>query len=91
MFSVEEATVINVKRCCHGIIALYAVVDNPASDAFSLRRCLQPHGIGHLPDVEGDAPAKTSKSYPIGYFHIDITEVRTEQGKRHMFVVIDRM
>jgi len=25
-----------------------------------------------------------------GYFHIDIAEVRTEQGKLHMFVAIDR-
>lgn len=48
-------------------------------------------GIGRLPDVEGDKPAKRKfKSYPIGYFHIDIAEVRTEQGKLHMFVAIDR-
>uniref|UniRef100_UPI001FE0F2E9 DDE-type integrase/transposase/recombinase n=1 Tax=Rhizobium ruizarguesonis TaxID=2081791 RepID=UPI001FE0F2E9 len=44
-----------------------------------------------LPDVDGDKPAKKKfKSYPIGYFHIDIAEVRTEQGKLHMFVAIDR-
>jgi hypothetical protein len=56
-----------------------------------LHRCLQRHGIGRLPDVEGDKPAKRKfKSYPIGYFHIDIAEVRTEQGKLHMFVAIDR-
>lgn len=41
--------------------------------------------------MEGDRPAKRKfKSYPIGYFHIDIAEVRTEQGKLHMFVAIDR-
>jgi hypothetical protein len=35
-----------------------------------------------LPDVEGDKPAKRKfKSYPIGYFHIDIAEMRTEEGK----------
>jgi hypothetical protein len=35
----------------------------------SLHRCLQRHGIGRLPDVEGDKPAgKKFKSYPIGYF-----------------------
>ena len=27
---------------------------------------------------------------PIGYFHIDIAEVRTEQGKLYLFVAIDR-
>jgi hypothetical protein len=56
-----------------------------------LHRCLQRHGIGRLPDVEGDKPEKKKfKSYPIGYFHIDIAEVRTEQGKLHMFVAVDR-
>jgi hypothetical protein len=56
-----------------------------------LHRCLQRHGISRLPDVEGDKPAKKKfKSYPIGYFHIDVAEVRTEQGKLHMFVAVDR-
>lgn len=54
-------------------------------------RCLQRRGIGRLPDVEGDRPArKKFKTCPIGYFHIDIAEVRTEQGKLHIFVAIDR-
>jgi transposase InsO family protein len=35
-------------------------------------------------------PKKKFKSYPIGFFHIDITEVRTEEGKLHLFVAIDR-
>jgi transposase InsO family protein len=57
----------------------------------SLHRCLQRHGIGRLPDVDGDKPArKAFKVYPIGYFHIDIAEVQTEQGKRYLFVAIDR-
>lgn len=57
----------------------------------SLHRCLQRHGSGRLPDVEGDKPAKKKfKAYPIGFFHVDIAEVRTEQGKLHMFVAIDR-
>ena len=57
----------------------------------SLHRCLQRHGISRLPETAGDKPAeKRFKPYPIGYFHIDIAEVRTEQGKLHMFVAIDR-
>ena len=57
----------------------------------SLHRCLQRHGINQLPDVEGDKPAKKRfKTYPIGFFHIDIAEVRTEEGKLHLFVAIDR-
>jgi hypothetical protein len=44
-----------------------------------------------LPEVEGDKPDKRKfKSYPLGYFHIDIAEVRAEQGKLHLFVAINR-
>lgn len=57
----------------------------------SLYRCLQRHGTGRLPDVEGDGPAKKKfEAYPIGIFHMDIAEVRTERSKVHMFVAIDR-
>lgn len=33
---------------------------------------------------------KKFKSYPIGFFHIDIAKVSTEGDKRHLFVAIDR-
>ncbi len=57
----------------------------------ALHRCFQRHGINRLSDVEGDKPArKKFKQYPIGYFHIDIAEVRTEQGKLYLFAAIDR-
>jgi transposase InsO family protein len=57
----------------------------------SLHRCFQRHGIERLPEVEGNkAPKKKFKAYPIGYFHIDIAEVRTTEGKLHLFVAIDR-
>ncbi|MCG8653451.1 MAG: DDE-type integrase/transposase/recombinase, partial [Pirellulales bacterium] len=39
--------------------------------------------------VEGNKPKKRFKEYPIGYIHIDIAEVRTDDGKLHMFVAID--
>jgi IS30 family transposase len=57
----------------------------------ALHRCLQRHGISRLPDVT-DKPSKKSrfKPYPIGYFHLDITEVQTEEGKLYLFVAIDR-
>lgn len=43
----------------------------------SLYRCLQSHGISRLPEV-GDKPVKRKfKRYPIGFFHIDIAELRT--------------
>jgi transposase InsO family protein len=44
-----------------------------------------------LPEVDGDKPVrKTFKSYPIGYFHIDIAEVQTVEGKLYLYVAIDR-
>jgi hypothetical protein len=57
----------------------------------SLHRCFQRHGISRLPDTEGDEPQCSKfKRHPIRYFHIDIAEVRTEEGKFHLFVAIDR-
>jgi hypothetical protein len=56
-----------------------------------LHRCLQRHGISRLPDVEDGKGAKRKfKTYPIGYFHIDIAEVRTAEGKLYLLVAIDR-
>ncbi len=42
--------------------------------------------------MEGSAKPNRKKfeRYPIGYFHIDLTEVRTVEGKLHLFVAIDR-
>ena len=51
----------------------------------------QRHGISRLPSIEADKPKKRFKTYPIGYVHIDIAEVRTEDGKLYMFVAIDRV
>jgi transposase InsO family protein len=57
----------------------------------SLHRCLQRYGVSCLPEIEGDKPSKkTFKSYPIGYFHIDIAEVQTAEGKLYLYVAIDR-
>src|SRR5881398_2315207 len=57
----------------------------------SLHRCLERHGISRLPEVDGDKPkTKRFADYAIGYFHIDIAEVRTEEGKLYLFVAIDR-
>ena len=47
----------------------------------SLHRCLQRHGISRLPDTREKPAKKKFKQYPIGYFHIDIAEVRTDEGK----------
>jgi hypothetical protein len=71
------------------LYALQATI--PHLTRSSLHRCLQRHGISRLPSVEGEVSAKRKfKAYPIGYFHIDIAEVRTAEAKLYMFVAIDR-
>src|SRR6202049_4326773 len=90
----EEAIVIAFRR--HTLLplddCLYALQPTiPHLTPSSLHRCLQRHGISRLPQVEGDTPDRcTFKAYPIDYFHIDIAEVRTEEGKLYLFVAIDR-
>jgi transposase-like protein len=71
------------------LYALQATI--PHLTRSSLHRCFQRHGISRLPDVDGDRSVrKKFKAYAIGYFHIDIAEVRTEQGRLYLFVAIDR-
>jgi transposase-like protein len=90
----EEAIVVAFRK--HTLLplddCLYALQATiPHLTRSSLHRCYQRHGISRLPEVEGDKPAKQAfKKYPIGYFHIDIAEVRTEEGKLYLFVAIDR-
>ncbi|OSQ49370.1 IS481 family transposase [Thalassospira alkalitolerans] len=90
----EEAIVVALRK--HTLLplddCLYALQPTiPHLTRSSLHRCFQRHGISRLPDVEGDKPVKKKfKSYPIGYFHIDIAEVRTAEGKLYLTVAIDR-
>ena len=71
---------------------LYALQASiPQLTRSALHRCFQRHGISRLPDLDGQRPAKKKfKAYPIGYFHIDLTEVRTEEGKLYLLVAVDR-
>ena len=72
---------------------LYALQASiPRLTRSSLHRLFQRHDISRLPDMDGDKKPKRKKfkQYPIGYFHIDIAEVRTEEGKLYMLVAIDR-
>src|ERR1044071_1648951 len=71
---------------------LYALQPTiPSLTRSSLHRCLQRHGISRLPETDGNKPQRFRfKPYPIGFFHIDIAEVRSEQGKLHLFVAVDR-
>jgi transposase InsO family protein len=91
----DEAVVVAFRR--HTLLplddCLYALQATiPHLTRSSLHRCFQRHGISRLPEVGGNKPSKRAfKSYPIGYIHIDIAEVRTEEGKLYLFVAVDRL
>lgn len=90
----EEAMAVAFRR--HTLLplddCLYALQATiPHLTRSSLHRLFQRQKISRLPEVEGKKPSKKKfRSYPIGYFHIDIAEVRTEEGKLYLFVAIDR-
>jgi len=72
----------------HGLLCTGACSDEPC-------RAIGPSDngecISRLPEVGGDKPAKKKfKRYPIGYFHIDLAEVQTAEGKLYLYVAIDR-
>jgi transposase InsO family protein len=90
----EEAACIAFRK--HTLLplddCLYALQSSiPHLTRSSLHRLFQRHEISRLPEVEGEkASKKKFKKYPIGYFHIDIAQLRTEEGRLYLFVAIDR-
>lgn len=90
----DEAMVVAFRR--HTLLplddCLYALQATiPYLTRSALHRCLQRHGISRLPDSEGNKPKRLLfKRYPIGFFHLDIAEVQTAEGKQHLFVAIDQ-
>ena len=93
MLVVQEAIVVAFRRhtlplgdCLY---ALQATI--PGLARSSLHRYLQRRGISRLPSVEGEQTARRKfKTYPLGFFHVDIAELHTEEGKLHIFVAVDR-
>ena len=72
-------------------LPLRPAADNPAPDA------LVPSSVSATPRHQPIAPGRRRKeprskfkTYPIGFFHVDIAEVQTAQGKLYLFVAIDR-
>ncbi len=90
----EEAMCVAFRR--HTLLplddCLYALQASiPHLSRSALHRLFQRHDISRLPEIEGDRPKRSRfQRYPIGYLHIDIAELRTEDGKLWMFVAIDR-
>lgn len=90
----EEAVCVAFRR--HTLLplddCLYALQATiPHLSRSALHRLFQRHEISRLPDMEGEKPKRAKfKRYPIGFVHIDIAEMRTEEGKLYLFVAIDR-
>ena len=71
---------------------LYALQPSiPHLTRSALHRCLQRHGISRLPDPAGGKPKRQRFTrYPLGFFHMDVAEVQTAEGKLYLFVAMDR-
>ena len=90
----EETLIVAFRR--HTLLplddCLYALQATiPHLTRSSLHRLFQRHGINRLPSVEGPLPRRQFRAYPLGYVHIDLAEVWTEEGKLYLFVAIDRV
>lgn len=90
--AIEEAAIVALRVQARlplddVFVALKDVI--PHLTRSSLHRCLLRHGISRLPKVDREKP-KRFKAYEIGYFHIDIAELRYEGGKAYLFVAVDR-
>jgi len=90
----EEAACVAFRK--HTLLplddCLYALQSSiPHLTRSSLHRLFARNGINKLPEITGEKPSrKKFKQYSIGYVHIDIAEVSTEEGKLYLFVAIDR-
>lgn len=88
----EEAIVVAFRR--HTLLplddCLYGLQPTiPHLTLSALHRCLARHGISRLPQIGNDKPpSQRFATYAMGYFHIDLAEVSTAQGKLGLFVVV---
>ena len=63
----------------------------PVLSRSNLYRCLKRNGLNTLPREEiNKNPIKKFKNYDIGFVHVDIAQVHTQEGKAYLFVGIDR-
>lgn len=62
----------------------------PALSRSNLHRCLKRFGLSRLPKENKKPDKKPFKKYEIGYFHIDICEAHTSEGRAYLYVAVDR-
>src|ERR671921_2886586 len=88
----EEAVVVEFRR--RTLLPLDDVLgclreSIPRLTRSALHRCLERHGISRLPrDEEASSKGKRFAQTRIGYVHIDSCELRSAEGKVHMFLAI---
>ena len=63
----------------------------PSLSRSNLYRCFKRHGVSKLERLSIPREKKKFKEYEIGYYHIDVAEVRSAEGKAYLFVAIDRI
>lgn len=61
----------------------------PALTRSTLHRCLQRRGVSQLPRAPKQR-RRRFKAYEIGYFHVDIAELRIAREKAYLFLAVDR-
>jgi transposase InsO family protein len=91
----EEAVVVEFRR--RTLLPLDDVLGClreaiPTLSRSALHRCLTRHGISRLP--EGEEKASKRQRFAetrIGYVHVDACQLRSAEGKVHMFLAIDRV
>ena len=82
VLSSDEETLIVAFRRHTGLplddclYALQATIPHLTRSA--LHRLFQRHGISRLPGLDGPPPRRQFRAYPLGYLHIDLAEVWTE-------------
>ena len=93
--ALEEAAVVEFRR--RTLLPLDDVLGRlresiPQLSRSALHRCLQRHDISRLPrDPERASKRTRFAETRLGYVHVDASELRTAEGKVHLFLAIDRV
>src|SRR3954466_3496047 len=91
----EEAIVVEFRR--RTLLPLDDVLgclreSIPTLSRSALHRCLVRHGLSRLPkDPESASKRKHFAETKIGYVHVDSCQLRSAEGKVHLFLAIDRV
>jgi transposase-like protein len=91
----EEAIVVEFRR--RTLLPLDDVLgclreSIPKLTRSALHRCLVRHGISRLPkDQDSSSKRPRFAETRIGYVHVDSCQLRSAEGKVHMFLAIDRV